>query len=190
MAKGKSGLRAEGESVSEGLPPAAVGAVFTAPEGYREQTDDVVGFWDGDKGYPIHFVPEEGTLHDSGQDPTKCSVLVKGTLVEACEVYIGDEITVADEGERIGVWMKPGMRKLRDLGGQKVWIRQTGEKDVGTASPMKTFGVFSAEKGLPIPVVGDYRDKSKGARHLLEGAPLSHNNAPKTPDNGAPRDAW
>lgn len=194
MAKGKGAETAQGDSVSAEQLAESAGVVdvskmnFTAPEGYVEQTDDVVGFWDGDKGLPLHFVPEEATLHDSGQDATKTSVLVKGTLVEASEVYLGDEVLMAEAGERIGVWAKPGMKKIRDLGGVPVWVRQTGEKDVGKASPMKTFGVFSKTRGQPIPVVGDYRDKSAGVRHMLEGAPLSHSNPPRPPNGSAPRE--
>lgn len=191
MAKGNKASEANGEGVSTVSETGVVDLSkmnFSAPEGYREQTDDVVGFWDGDKGYPIHFIPEEATLHDSDIEPQKVSVLVKGVLVEACEVYLGDEVSIADEGDRVGVWMKPGMKKLRDLGGQKVWVRQTGEKDVGKPSPMKVFGVYAAERGTTIPVVGDYRDKSKNTRHLLEGAPLSHSNLPR-PTNGMKDDS-
>lgn len=192
MAKGNKGQEAQGESVSTLTDAGDVGKdipVFTAPEGYLEQTDDVVGFWDGDKGYPIHFVPESATLHDSELDKSKVSVLVKGRLVEPCEVYLGEETQIADTNDMVGIWLKPGMKALRDLAGEQVWIRQTGEKDVGKPSPMKTFGVFSKKKGRPVPVVGDYRDKSKTVRHLLEGAPLSHSNPPAQ-SNGAGRDVW
>lgn len=191
MAKGNKASEANGEGVPTVSETGVVDVSkmnFSAPEGFIEQTDDVVGFWDGDKGYPIFFVPEAATLHDSGQDPTKTSILIKGRLVEACEVYLGDEIDLAEPGDMVGVWAKPGMKAIRDLGGVQVWVRQTGEKDVGKKSPMKTFGVFSKTKGQPIPVVGDYRDKSKGVRHMLEGAPLSHSNLPR-PTNGIKDDS-
>ena len=173
MAKGTKPSEGSGESVST-LPDVGVIPEFQLPEGYLERTSDVVGFWDGDKGIPLHFIPESATLHDSDITPTNVSVLIKGRLVEPAEVYLGDDIDVADVGDLIGVWAKPGMKSIRDLAGVPVWVRQTGEKDVGKPSPMKTFTVASKEKGQPIPVEGDYRDKSAGKRHILEGAPLTH----------------
>jgi len=179
-----SGFDDVGETLGEDIP------AFSPPEGYQLQTSDVVGFWDGDRKYPLHFVPESATLHDSDLDASKVSVLIKGKLVEASQVYLGDDFINAAPGDMVGVWAKPGMKSIRDLGGEKVWLRQTGEKDVGKPSAMKTFDVFSAKKGFAIPVVGDYRDKSKGVRHLLEGAPLSHSNTPKAADNNAAGSVW
>lgn len=182
MAKKGSPESGQGESVSTLTDVGDISQdvpSFSAPEGYLEFTTDVVGFWDGDKGIPLHFIPESATLHDSDLDKSKVSILIKGRLVEPAEVYLGEETQIADAGDTVGVWMKPGMKSIRDLGGEKVWIRQTGDKDVGKPSPMKTFGVFAKQKGFPIPVLGDYRKDSKNVRHLLEGAPLSHANPPQ-----------
>lgn len=204
--KGK-GHKAQSEGVSEGSEATAAGGsgfddvgdslgneadipVFTRPEGYQVQTSDVVGFWDGDRKYPIHFIPETATLHDSDLDKTKVSILLKGRLVEPCQVYLGDDIIEADIGDMVGVWAKPGMKSIRDLGGEKVWMIYTGTKEVDKPSPMKTFEVTSVKKGYPIPVVGDYRDKSRNVRHLLEGAPLSHSNTPKPQGNSADSASW
>lgn len=194
MAKKVGPKEGQGESVSNLQDVGDMSQdtpTFSVPEGYQERTTDVVGFWDGDKGIPLHFIPESATLHDSDLDATKVSILIRGRCVDPTEVYLGEDVDAADVGDLIGVWAKPGMKSIRDLGGVPVWIRQTGEKEVGKPSPMKTFGVFSKEKGQPIPVEGDYREKSKGVRHMLEGAPLSHANPPaKLPADSANNAPW
>ena len=132
------------------------------PQGYTEQSSDIVGFWDSDEGPPIHFIPRSCRMFDSKIDPKKTSTLVVGELVDDLPVTTADdEEVLATKGQKVGVWTKPGMAALKELAGVPVYMYQDGEKDTGKPSPMKLFKVMSKGRGAKLPLTGDYRKLSK-----------------------------
>lgn len=139
-----------------------------APAGYEEQSMDVVGFWNPEGEDPLHFIPMYARLFDSQVEPQKISALIVGAVVDPILVVTSREEHVrAEKGELIGVWAKPGMSAIRELGGEPVFMYQDGELDVGKPNPMKTFKVMSKKRGTPLPVTGDFRKKSKRASSFL-----------------------
>lgn len=137
------------------------------PDGYEDQSTDVVGFWmpDGDA---LHFTPMECRLLDSSADKTKSSCLVIGKLVAPSELSTSDGIIVqGEEGDIVGVWAKPGMAPIANLCGVPVYMYLDGHKDVGKASPMAVFAVLSKTRGTVLPVSKDTRVTSRGARDPL-----------------------
>jgi hypothetical protein len=146
--------------------PATAPKANEAPAGYTDQGDDIVGTWDYSDGHPIHFIPKHVKLSDSTIDKRKHSVLVFGELVDACKVHTKDEdgedeTITAEPGDMIGVWYKPGMNRLKNLSGVKVWMVSSGEKDVGKPSPMKTFTIKAESRGSKLRVDEDNRKESK-----------------------------
>jgi hypothetical protein len=141
-------------------------ATAEAPAGYTDQGDDIVGTWEYKDGHPIHFIPKHVKLSDSTIDKRKTSTLVFGELVDACKVHGRDEDgpgaeIVAEPGDMVGIWYKPGMNKLKNLAGVKVWMICSGEKDVGKPSPMKTFTIKAEARGNRLLVDEDNRKESK-----------------------------
>lgn len=175
----------ETESESGATEPAQAPRVYQAPEGYTRQTDEVKGFWAYDLG-PLHFVPVRAILTDSQIEPQKTSVLVIGNLVDRTTLSTKDPDddesdlqVIGEPGDVVGVWAKPGMRELKELAGERVFIYYKGEKDTGKPNPMKLFEIFAKSKGDPLPIE-DKRDKSRHAKTWI---------LPSSPEPTTSRDA-
>lgn len=137
------------------------------PDGYEDQSTDVVGFWQQD-GDAIHFIPLECRLMDSTIDKTKSSCLLIGKLVGSVELVTSDGIVVVgEEGDICGIWAKPGMQPLANLCGVSVYMYLDSHKDVGKQSLMAVFAVLAKKKGTAIPITRDTRVMSRGARDAL-----------------------
>lgn len=146
-----------------------------APEGYTEQSSDLVGFWEPEKNPPVHVIPRYAKMMDSEIDENKTSTLLVCEVVDRCVVLNKDkEEVLADKGQNIGVWYKPGMSGIKNLGGIPVFIRRDAENDQDTGKPslMKTFRVMSKGRGSRIPVENDYRKTSKGGAESGKPAEL------------------
>lgn len=134
------------------------------PAGYQERTDDVKGFFNEEYG-AIHFIPVEVKAMDSDQDPEKPSVLIFGRLYAPCMLDSkqgDDKVQVqGEEGDIVGVWYKPGMKALRNLGGEPTWMHLSGYKDTGKRNPMALYVIQSAQLGTPLPLAEDLRRTSK-----------------------------
>ena len=139
-------------------------------EGLTKFTGDVVGFHDCETQGHIFGVPRAAKLSDSALDSSKPSAFVIFELLEDCAATEGSgekasEIK-AKKGEMVGVWMKGGMRAIRNLCGLPVLMQFTGEKKLkgkpAAYSAMKTFQ-FDVGKGIgrPIPVIEDNRKDSR-----------------------------
>lgn len=147
------------------------------PEGLRRFTGDVLGFHDPETDGPIHGIPRSVKLSDSDLDETKPSAFVIFELLSDCSYTEGsgeDKTTaIAHKGEMVGVWMKGGMRAIRNLCGLEVFMVHTGEKKLkgrpAAHSPMKTYD-FHVGKGQPkpIPIIEDNRDKSASVKTMFD----------------------
>lgn len=144
-----------------------------APSEFTIQSDDVVGYWAFEQA-PIRCIPRSVKLFDSNMDRAKPSVLIFCQLTAPCVISLKKEdgategqLIIANKGDMVGVWGKPGMRAIRNLCGVEVWIKHTGEKDTGKALPMKTFDVKSASRGTRLPVE-DNRKDSKHAKTFMD----------------------
>lgn len=139
------------------------------PDGYTESSHDLVGTWESSQTPRPHFSPIGVTLCDSGVDETKPSILIHciavGQVVVSVKGPEGNRILDrAEPGDAFGIWYSVGMKDVLWHGGKKVFMFQTGEKDVGKPKPMKLFRVFAdSEEPCLLPVLGDYRKKSKHA---------------------------
>jgi hypothetical protein len=138
----------------------------SAPEGFEKRSDDLDGFWDPDL-TPVRCRPFAVKLMDGNIEPDKPSILIFATVTgptgaQGAKVE-GErgEPFVLPVGSLIGIWYKPGMKKIRDLCGADVFMKQTGEKATGKPNPMKLFEVTSDKLGIRIPVTEDIRDKSR-----------------------------
>jgi hypothetical protein len=167
-----------------------------APEGFNTQSDDVVGYWDSDV-CPILCIPRTAKVFDGNIDAEKPSILLIVELAADCPVRLKKEegveegeTIVAKKGDMVGIWGKPGMRAIRDLGGVEVWMRQAGEKDTGKPNPMKLFDVKAKGKGSRIVITEDSRKESKGVRTFLDAAamPTSLTAPDVAPGEGDPDD--
>lgn len=133
---------------------------FFIPADYVEQSTDIIGFWPGQS--PIHMVPLNVKLLDNKIDSRKTSVLITGRLVDNCDLIDSDDQPIlGKKDDLVGVWYKPGMKAIVELGGVKTLIIPNGEKDIGKGSPMKLFRVLSKTKGSRLPIEADYRTTSK-----------------------------
>ncbi len=138
-------------------------------EGLTKHAGDVVGFHDLEEQGHIFGIPRGAKASDSQLDETKPSVFVIFELLEACECTEGsgdDSATVqAKPGDMVGVWIKGGMRNLRNMGGMKVLMQYTGEKKLrgkpAAYSAMKTYQCDTAGKGTVIPIIEDNRKTSR-----------------------------
>lgn len=133
------------------------------PEGYLDRGTDLDGFWPGVE--PLHFIPHGRRVFDSSIDPTKTSTLVVGELVAATVLEHPEtkQPFKAPVGAKVGLWTKSGMAALKDLAGVAVFMYPDGEKDVGRPSKMKVYKILSKLAGKRLPVLSDYRMKSKPA---------------------------
>lgn len=140
-----------------------------APKGYKNQSTDVVGYWDPEQASAIHFIPFGAKMFDSNLDKRKPSILILARLVDDTKLAMkneGDESEPVQGtvGQIVGIWYKPGMRSVLSHGGHKVWMTEAGEKDIGKPSPMKLYDVLSPDEPKPnsLPLLEDTRDKSRG----------------------------
>lgn len=139
-------------------------------EGLRKNSGDVVGFRDVENQGPIYGIPRAMKANDSKLEPKKPSIFVIFELLEDCKVLEGSgddgkEVT-AGVGDMVGVWVKGGMRNLRNMGGLKVLMQYTGTKKLkdrpAAQDAMKVFQ-FDTDRltGRPIPLIEDNRKESR-----------------------------
>lgn len=142
-------------------------------EGLRKNYGDVVGFRDPEKQGALYGIPRAAKASDSKLDATKPSLFVIFELLEDCKVTEGSaeeaQEVMARKGDMVGVWVKGGMRSLRNMGGLKVLMQYTGEKKLkdrpSAQSPMKVYQ-FDTDRtiGTVIPIIEDNRKES---RHVV-----------------------
>lgn len=138
-------------------------------EGLTKHAGDVVGFHDLEVQGHIYGIPRGAKASDSQLGETKPSVFVIFELLEECECTEGsgdDSATVkAKPGDMVGVWVKGGMRNLRNMCGMKVLMQFTGEKKLrgkpAAFNPMKTYQFDTDGKGTVIPIIEDNRKNSR-----------------------------
>jgi len=178
-------VETNGES-SEGVPERVIPQ---APEGYQKQSTDILGFWNPDIAPAIHFVPLEVKLFDSNIEPKKPSAIVIGKLVDPITLDAPggeDDVTEGKPGDIVGVWYKPGMSAIKQLGGVKVFMYLTGELDTGKPNPMKTYDVLSKSKGNTLHVTLDARKESRYVETSFSGPKGDpRKNAENPPEQGA-----
>lgn len=145
----------------------------SAPKGYSDQSEDIVGYWDEDSG-PIHVIPHSAVLFDNKIDKRNVSMLIFCTLVDACQLITteeGQKVSIQGKpGDRVGVFGKPGLKAIGNLCDSKVYIERNGEKDVGKPEPMKLFKVLASPNVVKkrIPITADRRDKSFDKETFLD----------------------
>jgi hypothetical protein len=152
-------------------PNAAPKVSFKAPEGFSDQNQDVVGFYDQEVEPVIEFVPIEAILSDSNLDESKVSTLIFGKLVKPTklvETSKSGNVIEGKKGDLVGIWGKPGMRALRNLCGEHVIMYPDGQRETGKPNPMTVYKCLAAKKGSRLPVVEDRREKSKNADAWVE----------------------
>lgn len=156
-------------------------------EGLRKNSGDVIGFRDPETQGAIYGIPRAAKASDSKLDSTKPSVFVIFELLEDCKVTEGSaddaKEVQARKGDMVGVWVKGGMRSLRNMGGLKVLMQYTGEKKLkdrpAAQSPMKVYQ-FDTDRtvGSPIPIIEDNR---KDSRNVVSAWLPAAKGAPSTP---------
>ncbi len=148
------------------------------PAGYVQQSGDLEAYWDSDspetRNSPareglgaVHFTPLYVSLMDSKIESRNTSTLLFCRLESPCVLRVAGD-TETDEayeefpqGTLFGIWTKPGMAKLRNLAGVRVWMRNNGFKEIGKPSPMCLFDIRSeTESGNHLRIMDDRRDKS------------------------------
>ena len=148
-------------------------------EGLSRNSGDVVGFKDPETQGELFGIPRAMKASDSQIDETKPSIFVIFELLEATKVTEGSgdeakEIT-AKKGDMVGLWVKGGMRPLRNFGGLKVLVQYGGVKKLkgrpAGQDPMKIYH-FDTDKpvGLPIPLIEDNRKVSRDVVSAWLGA--------------------
>lgn len=166
------------EQAAKNLPPASTTPIKPQiPEGLRRHTGDVLGFHDLEEQGPIHGIPRGAKISDSKLNATKPSSFVIFELLSPTKYYEGSgeesEEKMAQKGDMIGVWTKGGMRPLRNLANNEVFMFYTGEKKLkgrpSAQSPMKTYD-FHVGKAKPalIPIIEDTREKSVGEKSMFD----------------------
>jgi hypothetical protein len=152
---------------------------YDLPEGYKEKSSDLVGFWNPAKG-PLHFIPRFARAFDSKLEAIKHSVIIMGEAVGAHTLTNADHEDVACEsGDMIGVWYKPGMNAIKDLADVRVFMFPSGQKDTGKPNPMVEYSVSHAKDGNPLLITDDFRKKS-----IHTSLPFPLKNKPKTAPAG------
>jgi len=154
-------------------------------EGLRKNSGDVAGFRDPELQGPLFGIPRAIKASDSKLDTSKPSVFVIFELLENCKVFegSGDEQAEveAKAGDMVGVWVKGGMRPLRNMGGLKVLMQYTGVKKLkgrpDAQDPMKTYQ-FDTDRtvGTVLPIIEDNRKDSRNVVNAwlppVKGAPV------------------
>ena len=129
-----------------------------APEGWTKQLGDTAGQWV--RCSPIQGIPRSAKLMDSNMDEEKSAALVLIELTAPCVVDVEGEFQLADVGQVVGVWYKPGMRALRWLRDVEVWMKESGTKPTGKQNDMITFDIRAPERGSPMLILEDFRETS------------------------------
>lgn len=168
-------------------PPTPAPKKLETREGLRKNSGDVVGFRDPEKQGPIFGIPRGAKASDSKLDTSKPSVFVIFELLEDCKVTEGSaddaQEIQAKKGDMVGVWIKGGMRSLRNMGGLKVLMQYTGTKKLkdrpAAQDPMKTYQ-FDTDRpvGKPIPIIEDNRKDSRDVVNAWLPPVLSARQAP------------
>ena len=148
-------------------------------EGMRRVSGDVVGFRDIQSQGSLYGIPRAAKLSDNGADPKKPSGFVILEALEDMKVTDGSgdeahEIT-AKKGDMVGLWLKGGMRQIRNLCGVPVEIHYEGEKKLkGRPAAQKPMQVFTFDigqgKGTPVPVIEDNRKQSRNEPTMFDAA--------------------
>lgn len=155
---------------SQKSPSTPTAPKLVTREGLTKHSGDVVGFHDLEEQGHIYGIPRAAKASDSQLDSKKPSMFVIFELLEDCKVTTGSgddaEELPAKKGEMVGVWLKGGMRQIRNLGGLPVLVQYTGEKKLkgkpAAYNAMKTYQ-FDVGKGngSPILVIEDNRKDSR-----------------------------
>lgn len=142
-----------------------------APDGYRRGGGDVIGFHDPEKQGPIHGIPRGAKLSDSSIEKDKPSGFVIFELLDPCTVSVEDADgnttdLEAKKGDTVGVWLKGGMRALKNMAGIAVFMQFMGEKKLkgrpAAQKPMKLYQFdLGPGKGGELQVVEDNRKQSR-----------------------------
>ena len=146
-------------------------------QGMQRVSGDVVGFHDCETQGPLFGIPRAAKLSDNGQDETKPSCFVIFEALEDTKAVEGSgdeahEVQVR-KGEMVGLWLKAGMKAIRNLCGLPVEVFFVGEKKLkgrpASQKPMKVFEFdVGAGKGAPIPVIEDNRKQSRNAPTMFD----------------------
>lgn len=175
-----AGAEGEGEDfegyVDEGEMEAAEGSAgFDAgPEGdeWENVSRDVDGYYDPDKTEGgLYFIPSAVRLLDNSQEKIKSSALLFGELTRPALLMTSDtdktkrKIVEFPKGATVGVWLKAGMKDLRNKAGASVWMGRNGSRPVRNRdNDMALFKVMrlkGSEKGARLELADDVRDESK-----------------------------
>lgn len=142
-------------------------------EGLTKHAGDVLGFHDLEDQGHIYGIPRAAKASDSQLDPKKPSVFVIFELLEECKYTEGSgedaSVATAKSGEMVGVWVKGGMRNLRNMGGLKVLMQFTGEKKLkgkpAAYNAMKLYDFDTdaspTKKGQTLTIIEDNRKESR-----------------------------
>lgn len=151
--------------------------VLVVREGLRKFSGDVIGFHDFETQGHLYGIPRAAKLSDDNLNSTKPSCFVIFELLEPTKVTDGtaedsEEITAA-KGDMVGVWLKGGMRAIKNLCGLPVLMQHTGEKKLkgkpAAFNPMKTYQFDVGQgKGTLIPIIEDNRKESRNVPMFLE----------------------
>ncbi len=161
--------------------------VPSAYKDYEDKTEDMVGYWNEDSGVPLHCVPRYAVLFDNKVEPRNASILIFATLLDPAPLLKKEDDQKTEfqgqPGDQIGIFAKPGMRRIAKLADCKTLIMRdpTKDKDVGKPQPMKYFKVLNApgvtEK--PLQVMDDRRKQSFERTTFLD-----KRKTPKSDTNG------
>ena len=161
-------------------------------EDYEDKTEDMVGYWNEDGG-PIHCIPRYAVLFDNKVEPRNASILIFATLLDPANLLKkeDDEKTafVGKPGDQIGIFAKPGMRRIAKLRDCKCLIQRdpTKDKDTGKPQPMKYFKVTNPKNSneKQLQVMDDRRKESFERTTFLDPPGLRRERrAPKSDTNG------
>lgn len=143
------------------------------PKGFKNQTQDIVGYWDEEKNDQLNWIPRTVKLFDDNLDKSKPAILIIGELTAECGLKVkedGDmEKTTGAAGDVIGVYYKPGMRSLMNLCDAKVCMWQEGERNIGKPSPMKLYEIGSPGPNKKFVVIVDEREHSAHVKTPFAG---------------------
>lgn len=175
-------------------PAPVADSTIGAPKGtedYEDKTEDMVGYWN-EEGGPVHCIPRYAVLFDNKVDARNPSILIFATLLDPANLLKkeDDEKTafVGKAGDQIGIFAKPGMRRIGKLRDCKCLITRdpTKDKDTGKPQLMKYFKVTnpknSNEKRLQI--MDDRRKESFNRPTFLDPPGLHRTARPQSDTNG------
>ena len=148
------------------------------PEGFSDGAADLDGYWNFEKS-PIFCIPQSARIMDGNIDTDKPAILFTVKLTKPCAINLpkekGDtsdaQLAIAKAGAMVGIWFKPGLRALKNLGNQECKVAYTGEKNTGKPNPMKVFYVGYPKVGTVVPVVEDAREDSAHVPTIFDVKP-------------------